>query len=107
MNLSLREKLHQLLSLTEEMFQGARNGEWDITYKKEQIRRELMEIFFRENGWNKDDEQIKETINRIMMMDKKTIAIAESGKIEILKKIRNLSVGQQAIDAYANSASRR
>jgi len=43
-------------------------------------------------------------IRQIISLDKKIIALAEAGKLEILKKMRDLSAGRQAIAAYVDNA---
>ncbi len=74
--------------------------------KKEQMRRALMEEFFQENVVDHEALQIEDIIRQIMSLDKKIIAMAEAGKLEILKKMRNLSAGQHAIDAYTTNSPR-
>jgi len=105
MNPLRQKQIHDLLFMTEEILHYARSGEWDSMIKKEQERRSLIEIFFQYNSSDQDVLQVEDLVNRIISMDEKSIAIAESGKLDILKKMRNLSAGQQAIDAYASNSS--
>ncbi len=106
MNSIRQSQLRQLLSLTEGILQDAKQKEWEGMMKKEQVRRTLMEEFFQKNSTGQEAPQIEEVIRQVMSLDKKIIAMAEAGKLDILKKMRNLSAGQHAIDAYTNNSSR-
>ncbi|HHS83571.1 MAG TPA: flagellar protein FliT [Gammaproteobacteria bacterium] len=104
---SLRQnQLRQLLALTEGILQDAKQKEWESMMEKEQARRTLMEEFFQQESTIQETVQIEEVARQIMSLDKKIIAMAEAGKLEILKKMRNLSAGQNAVDAYTANSSR-
>ncbi len=104
MNRLRNNQLRQLLTLTEEILSDAKEKRWESMIEKERARRRLMEQFFQREADRHEARQIEEMIRQIITLDKKIIALAEAGKLEILKKMRDLSVGQQAIDAYADSA---
>ncbi len=97
-------QLRQLLTLTEEILTDAREKRWESLMEKEQARRQLIERFFQQRVDSREARQIEEMIRQIITLDKRIIALAEAGKLEILKKMRDLSAGQQAIDAYADNA---
>ncbi len=97
-------QLRQLLTLTEEILSDAKEKRWESMIEKEQARRRLMEQFFQRETDRHEVRQIEEMIRQIITLDKRIIALAEAGKLEILKKMRDLSAGQQAIDAYADNA---
>ncbi len=97
-------QLRQLLTLTEEILSDAREKNWDSMMEKERARRLLMEQFFQQKASDQERHRIEEMIRQIITLDKKIVALAEAGKLEILKKMRDLSAGQQAIDAYADNA---
>ncbi len=97
-------QLRQLLTLTEEILADAKEKRWENLMEKEQARRQLMEQFFQQKIGDHEARQIEEMIRQIITLDKRIVALAEAGKLEILKKMRDLSAGQQAIDAYADNA---
>ncbi len=105
MNSLRRSQLRQLLVLTEGILQDAKQREWESMMEKELARRALMEDFFQQQSTEQEAPQIEEIIRQVMLLDKKIIAMAEAGKLDILKKMRDLSAGQQAIDAYTTNSS--
>ena len=105
MNALRQSQLRQLLTLTEGILQDAKQKEWENMMEKEQARRTLMEEFFQQESTTREAVQIEEIVRQIMSLDKKIIAMAEAGKLEVLKKMRNLSAGQHAVDAYTANTS--
>ncbi len=97
-------RLRQLLQLTEEIVQSAREKDWDAMIEKEQQRRSLLREFFQHSIALNEVSHIEETIRQVMALDRKIISLAEAGKLEILKKMRNLSAGRHAIDAYVDNS---
>ncbi len=91
--------------LTEEILQHAKQKEWDVLVKKEQERRVLMGEFFHKNPGDHEMQQIEDTVRHMIYLDEKTVSLAESGKMNVLKKMRNISTAKNAIDAYVNSSS--
>jgi len=74
--------------------------------KKEQERRVLMEVFFKNRVTGDEESHIKKIIHQMMILNKKIITITEADKLEILKKMRGLSAGKNAVDAYAYNSFR-
>jgi len=105
MNALRQSQLRQLLTLTEGILQDAKQKEWENMMEKEQARRTLMEEFFQQEITTREAMQIEAVVRQIMSLDKKIIAMAEAGKLEVLKKMRNLSAGQHAVDAYTANTS--
>ncbi len=97
-------QMRQLLDLTEQVLHSARQKEWETLIEKERQRRTLLEKFFQQKVSDYEAPRIEEMIRQMMTLDKKIVALAEAGKLEVLKKMRNLSAGQQAIDAYADNS---
>ena len=94
----------QLVELTERILHSAEQKDWEALAEGQQQRRALLEIFFQQTVTDHEAPHVEEMIRQMMALDKKITALAEAGKLEVLRKMRNLSAGQLAIDAYTNNS---
>ncbi len=97
-------KLKKITRITEEILRHAIEKEWDEVFEKEKDRRKLIERFFDAEYNGKDADTIKNTLARIVSIDKKISSLAELEKLNILEKMRNLSTGRNAVDAYTKNS---
>ncbi len=97
-------QLSRLLELSEQILRCAELKEWERVMEKQRQRHTLLRSFFRQDLAEHEAPRVEDAIREIMALDRKATALAEAGKLEILRKMRNLSAGQLAIDAYANNS---
>jgi hypothetical protein len=95
----------KLLRLTQAMLAAAENRDWDGLAGIEAERRRLVSLLFDPPASPRDAAATAECIRRMLDLDRRTIAIAETGLRDISSELANVERARRAHRAYGDHAS--
>ncbi len=96
------DELHSLLTISQQMLVDAQAGHWDKLPDLESKRNELMHVFFEQNGpaVAYSHEQIKQTIEAVLRLNKKIAQLAQQEKNGISQQLHGMKKKQNVHSAY-------
>ncbi|MFA7618489.1 MAG: flagellar protein FliT [Thiohalomonadaceae bacterium] len=95
-----RATLTALVSLSEQMLECARKGEWDAVPVLETQRREGLEAFFSNATLPEEAAFIEPALEGILEIDRQLIELATESREVAAAKLKDLQQGRRAQSAY-------
>lgn len=94
------EAARRLLALTREMLDLARAGEWPLFAQREQLRQEISQELFATPVPREAAPVVADCVRRVLDLDQELITLAEAGREEAARALRETERGRKAADAY-------
>jgi hypothetical protein len=95
-----RLQAQKLVTLTEAMRELARSGEWGAFAHLHGERENLVRDLFGRPVPPEAAGFVSECIHQVMRIDRELLLLAEAGRDEAARALRELKSGQQGTDAY-------
>jgi hypothetical protein len=103
MNEAQAEQLSVIVAWSESMLRCARAGEWLELAELEARRRDLIAIATAAPPLSaQGQDNYRQTLQRVLLLDQQVIALAQSGHTALAKQLQTMSVGRNAVQAYAS-----
>ncbi|MBA1146974.1 flagellar protein FliT [Ectothiorhodospiraceae bacterium WFHF3C12] len=94
------EAARRLLDLTREMLDLAKSGDWPLFAQRELRRQELSQALFATPVPREAAPVVADCIRRVLDMDQELITLADKGREEAARAMKETQKGKQAADAY-------
>lgn len=91
----------RILELSDLMFKGAEDEQWDSVTQLQLLREELIHSFF-DDDMEMDNQSVSLGIKYMLDCDKKLAKLAKKEKSSINAQIKKMKQGKSAVKAYAS-----
>lgn len=104
--MDIEGKIASFIAISEQMLELAKAGAWEEVTSLESDRRPKLEKFFNsldQSERNKNSEQLRQAIERILSLDEEIIALGQECKTEAAKYFQQSQSARKATAAYQDN----
>ncbi len=106
--MNIEDKLSSLVVMSEQLFELAKSGEWEVLAEMESQRSPEIENFFKSlnpDAFQKNSELLKSSIKKIMELDEQVVAIAAEYKKSLAELMKKSNSTRKAMSEYQNNTA--